>query len=323
MVRLRPLVGLLAGLALLTASTASPVVAEPMPATLSLETSASHYLGGDWEHQIGFTISCDGYAPVEVTVGLPGSADDVLSSLGPVLAGTACAIDITYWPDPGWGGVWEEEATYTPGSDFVLEEGVNVVTVDVLRLWAQEWPPEDDAWAEHDLALTVDRVYLNRQGGIEVEGSSWCPEAVDILTGDLEGDLYGNANWMALQYSGKKTAISATYESAIAHPCWLGSEPEHGPYAWQTRYPYPDGSLQFVYALNGKFSNKSIHIEASGATETVLITQDFAPDGWTSFEGDYVPYDPDGNDGNGDGWSVSHHFWYGWEQVDLKPILVR
>jgi hypothetical protein len=205
----------------------------------------------------------------------------------------------------------------------VLGEGTNVVTVDMVRIRATGWPPEYDQAFEHDMALTVDKVLLNRRGGIEVEGTSWCPEAAGILTGDLEGDLYANASWVAIQYVGKKTAISAAYDSAIAHPCWEGSEPEHGPYTWQTRFPYPDGSLQFIYAFNGKFSNKSVHIEASSETETVLVTQTFAPGGWTSFEGEYVPYDPEGVDNNGDGWSVSHHYWYGFDQADLKPITVR
>jgi hypothetical protein len=322
MVRLRPFLGLLAGLALVTAAAGSPVLAEPMPATLSLEASATHYLGGDWEHQIGFTITCEGYAAVEVAVDLPGSAEDVLNSIGPVPAGTACSMNITYWPDPGWNADWEEPR-FTPGSEFVLQDGVNFVTVDLVRIWATGWPPEEDEAFEHDMALAVNKVLLNRNGGIEVEGTSWCPDAADILAGDFEGDLYANANWMALQYIGKKTAISASYESAIAHPCWVGGDPEHGPYSWETRYPSPDGALQFVYAVNGKFSNKTIHVEAASSTETMLVTQNFAPQGWTSFEGLYVPYDPEGTDINGDGWSVSHHYWFGWIQADLKPITVR
>jgi hypothetical protein len=322
MLRLRHLGVVAACLALLTASAAAPVLADPIPANLSLETSVSHYLGGDWEHQVSFVVNCDGYAEQEAFVDLPGGADDVLSDLGPVASGTTCRIQINYWPDPGSNADWEEPA-YTPGSEFVLEGGANLVTVDMVRIWTAEWPPEDDQGFEHDMDLSVTRILLNRTGGIEVEGTSWCPEAADILTGDSEGDLYANANWTALQYVGKKTAISASYESAIAHPCWVGGDPDHGPYAWQTRYPYPKGTLQYVYALNGKFSNKSIHVEAFGSTEAWLITENFAPEGWTSFEGLYVPYDPEGVDNNGDGWSVSHHAWYGWDQADLKPIQVR
>lgn len=53
------------------------------------------------------------------------------------------------------------------------------------------------------------------------------------------------------------------------------------------------------------------------------MSQSFAPDGWTSWDGMFVPYDESGADNNGDGWSVSHHYWFGWDQADLKPVRVK
>jgi hypothetical protein len=320
--RVRATAGLLAALALVL-STPGPTVAEPLPATLTITTAVSHYLGGDWERQIAFTVSCEGFEAQEVWVDLPGSSSDVLAALGPMPAGTTCWIGVASSPDPGWNASWEEPI-YTPGSELLLDEGENTLTVDLPRAWAAEWPPGDDVGIEHSMQLTIDRVYLNGRGGIEVEGTSWCPEAADILTDDQEGDLYANAQWTALQYVGRKgAAITASYDSAIAHPCWLGSEPDHGPFAWQTRYPYPDGSVWFVYASNGKFANGWIHVEASSFTETILVTQNFAPGGWTSWDGMYVPYDASGIDNNGDGWSVVHHYWSGWDQADLKLLRAR
>jgi hypothetical protein len=320
--RIRAAASLLASLAL-AAATTGPALAESLPATLSITATPSHYLGGSWEHQIAFNVSCEGSDMQEVWVNLPGSASDVLAALAPVPAGTTCWVAVSYWPDPGWNAAWEEPM-YTPSSVIVLDEGDNTLTVDLPRDWTGEWPPSDDEFAEHVMQLTVDRVYLNSRGGIEVEGTSWCPDAADVLIGDFEGDLYADARWTALQYVGRKgAAITASYDSAIAHPCWVGSDPDHGPYSWQTRYPYPDGSLRFVYSVNGKFGSGWIHVEATSSTETVLVTQSFAPGGWTSWDGTYVPYDEFGVDNDGDGWSVGRHAWFGWDPADLKPIRVR
>jgi hypothetical protein len=320
MTRIRAAAGLVASVALL-AATAGPVAAEPLPPTLSIETSVAQYLGGWWEESVSFNVTCEGYATQEIWVGLPGSTGDILPQLGPAPAGASCFLEVGYYPDPGEGAGWESQEV-TPGDHFVLGPGDNVVSVTFQRAWAGDWPPGDDTTSEHDMALVVDRVYLNGKGGIEVEGTSWC-DASSILTGDFEGDLYANAQWTAWQYVGRKTTLAASYDSAIAHPCWVGSEPGHGPYRWQTRYPYPDGSLQWIYSLNGKFGSGTIHVEARAQSETVLVTQSFAPDGWSPFEGLYVPYDPDAPDGNGDGWSVDHHYWFGWDQADLKPVRMR
>jgi hypothetical protein len=320
MKRINAAAGVFAALALL-AGTAATAAAEPQLPTLSIDTTVTHYLGGWWEQQMSFNVTCAGFPTQEVSVDLPGSSGDILPQLGAVPAGTQCWLEVAYWPDPGWNAAWETEE-YTPGEAITLADGSNAVSVVIPRVWAVEWPPEDDMGIEHSMALVVDRVYQNGKGGIEVEGTSWC-DAVDILTGDSEGDLYANAQWTAWQYVGRKGAIQASYDSAIAHPCWIGSDPDHGPYPWQTRYPYPDGSLQWVYAWNGKLGAGTIHVEAQSQTEVVTVTQSFAPEGWLSFEGVFVPFDPQGEDNNGDGWSVVHHYWFGWDQADLKPIRVR
>lgn len=320
MVRLRALGGAFAAIGLL-AATAGPVAADPLPATLSVDVSASHYLGGDWEHQIVLSFDCGDAGYVEVPMDLPGDADDVLATLGPLAAGTTCWAAVTSWPDPGWNAGWDEPL-WDPGQAIVLAEGPNQLSVVIPRVWGGDvgWPPEEDTASEHAMTLTVSRVYINGRGGIEVEGTSLCPVA-DLTA--FEGQLYANANWTAIEYVGRKTAITAAYDSAIAHPCWDSSQPGHGPYAWQTRYPYPSGAIQFVYSTNGRFSGGKIHIEAFSQAQTLVITQNFAPDGWTSFEGDFVPYDADCVDNNGDGWCVARHDWYGWAPADLRPIKVR
>lgn len=322
MLRIRAAAGVLASLGLATAMVV-PVHAEPAPPTLSIETQVSHYLGGWWEQQIGFTITCDGYGSVEnVVVDLPGATDgNVLDPLGPLPAATHCWIEVSSYPNAGDNAGWNE-ATFDPDSEFWLTDGDTHVTVSIARTWAQEWPPQDDVWSEHLLATTVDRVYLNSKGGIEVEGTSWCPEAADVLPLGSDG-AYANAGWSALQYVGRRTAIHAQYESAIAHPCFEPAAPNHGPYRWETRYAYPSGALLFIYGSDGKFGAGSIHVEAFVGMELVGIAQNFAPGGWTSFEGEYVPYDAACQDNDGDGWCVTRHLWSGWAQADLKPIKVR
>ena len=320
MKRMRAAAGLLASVAL-AAAAAGPVAAEPWPATLSIETAVVHYLGGWWQQEVPFSVNCDGFPEQVVWVDLPGYSGDVLAGLGPVLEGTHCWLQVDSYPNPGEGADWEPEG-YTPSDDFVLQPGENVVTMTIPRVWAMEWPPEPDSGFEYDMALTVDRVYLNGKGGIEVEGTSWCPDAEALPHGGVDF-LFAGVNWQALQYVGRKTALSAGYASGIAHPCWDAGEPDHGPYAWQTRYPYPDGGLMFVYSPSGKFGSNSIHIEAFSDTSARLVVQNFAPGGWTSYEGEYVPYDEFCEDNDGDGWCVTEHFWFGFAQADLKPIKVR
>ena len=300
-----------------------PVHAEPAPPSVSIETAVTHYLGGWWEQEIPFTVSCDGYGSVEVMVDLPGgTSGNVIEPLGPVPAGTRCWIQVTNYPDPGDNADWNEE-TYDPSWELWLGEGDTHVTMTIPRVWANEWPPEDDAWQEYELQETVDRVYLNGKGGIEVEGTSWCPQAADILDPDADQMVYTGVFWTALQYVGRKTALTAHWESGIAHPCWDTTDPDHGPYAWQTRYAYPSGALQYVYASNGKFAAGSFHIEATANADLIVVKENFAPGGWTSFEGDVVPYDAACEDSNGDGWCVTHYLWSGWAPADLRPIKVR
>lgn len=300
---------------------AAPVAAEAAPPSLTIHTSVSHYIGGWWEQQIAFNVSCDGYGTAEVWVDLPGGSEDVLAQLGSPPAGTACWLDVSYFPEAGDMAGWNDPE-YSPNSGVTLEDGANTISVNLPRVWADGWPPQDDVGVEYALQVTVDRIYLNGRGGIEVEGTSWCPDAAALIEGPSE-PLYAGASWQAIQYVGRKSAIHAGWDSAIAHPCWDVDDPDHGPYPWQTRYAYPSGALQFVYGYDGKFGSGSIHVEAVANTDLVTMSQNFAPGGWTSFEGDYVPYDAACQDNDGDGWCVTHAYWSGWAPADLKPIRVR
>jgi hypothetical protein len=321
MQRIRAAAGLLASVGLM-AAVVGPVAAEPLPPMLTIETSVSHYLGGLWEHWIDVDVTCDGFGTQTVTIDLPGATEDVLQQFGGVPAGTFCWAQIATWSDPGDNADWESE-TWAPDASFTLAEGPNGIHLDLPRIWVGDWPPQDDVWTEHLLQFSVDRAYLNGKGGIEVEGSSWCPEAADVLSADSGAMAFAGASWSAVQYVGRKTAMHASWESAIAHPCWDSADPEHGPYLWQTRYAYPSGALQWVYAWDGKFGSGTIHVEGFGSTEIIDMAQTFAPAGWTSFEGEYVRYEADCQDSDGDGWCVTHHLWSGWDGADLKPIRVK
>jgi hypothetical protein len=318
MQRIRAATGLFASVVLM-AAVVGPVAAEPIPPTLTIETTVGHYLGGWWEHWIDVDVTCDGFGTQTVTIDLPGTTDDVLQQFGGVPAGTWCWAEISNWSDPGDNADWDAE-TWTPDQSFALAEGANTVQLHMTRVWNNEWPPEGDTWTEHLLQATIDRIYLNGKGGIEVEGTSWCPDAAGLAS---SGQLYTGAGWRAVQYVGRRTAIHAGYDSGIAHPCWDWDDPDHGPFAWQTRFAYPSGALQFVYASDGKLGAGSIHVESVSNTEFSTVVQNFAPGGWTSFEGDYVPYVADCEDSTGDGWCVELHYWSGWASADLKPIRVK
>ncbi len=78
-----------------------------------------------------------------------------------------------------------------------------------------------------------------------------------------------NMNWEALQYVGKSKTVFAEYDSGIASICYTNMDESlfpdwvdlDAPYSWETRYPYPTGTVQWVYSRDGKFAAGPIHIE--------------------------------------------------------------
>ena len=128
---------------------------------------------------------------------------------------------------------------------------------------------------EQSIYATVDRVQVNKMGGITVSGSVDCTDQVAaIYGGDVDSIpadtiVVVNMNWDALQYVGKGKTVFAEYDSAIASICYTNMDeslfPDWvdlvAPYSWETRYPYPTGTVQWVYSRDGKFAAGPIHIE--------------------------------------------------------------
>jgi hypothetical protein len=113
--------------------------------------------------------------------------------------------------------------------------------------------------------ITVDRVFVNQFGGIQVEGTMDCTAAVVAAypnDADRPDMVLANPNWEATQYVGRTKVIRATYKSEIASPCYI--KDEQGPYRWTTQTPFPDGQPTWLYSPDGKFGPGKIHVEAFG-----------------------------------------------------------
>lgn len=116
---------------------------------------------------------------------------------------------------------------------------------------------------EAELYILADKVLVNKSGGITVEGSCDCTQAVVDRYGQdpaAHPDMVLLAvNWDAYQYVGRTKVVSAQYRAGIATPCYVKGQA--GPYRWQTRFPFPIGDIQWVYSPNGKFAAGPIHVE--------------------------------------------------------------
>lgn len=267
------------------------------------------YTGGSWG-QIGGELWCDGLSePIGFGID-PGTG-----SSGPieVPGGRPCIVSEVRADDGGWNGWfsgwWVDPAGWTE----VASGATTIFTITLVREYGGEWPPEADTWAEHAFdRFTVGTVYLNKSGGITIEGSIACsafPPPPD------DGWIVVNVDWDAIQYVGRKTALRASYRSGIGTVCW--TESGTGPYAWTTSYPYPQGGTMWVYSPDGKFGSGTIHVDAFAHGGYTSVHQDFDP------TGGWGPYAPGCDDRNGDGFCVSTHEYYGWAQADLRPVSVK
>jgi hypothetical protein len=104
----------------------------------------------------------------------------------------------------------------------MVETQPNVVlpmTVTIQRFYNGRQPQWDNGtWFPMEV-FTVDRVYLNRYGGVTAEGLAWCPSLAASPFG--EGSTvspYIAIDWDATQYVGRTTAIHGSYGSDIATP---------------------------------------------------------------------------------------------------------
>ena len=183
---------------------------------------------------------------------------------------------------------------------------------------AAEDPPAWDFDGEYKIeTFTADRAQVNKNGGLTIDGSLWCPALVGHL------DPYLGIEWTATQYLGRKGAITATYEPAIAHPCYDSSG---GLVHWATKGPGTQDKTMWIYAPNGKFGAGTVHVElrTGGQSSDQFITQRFDPT-----RPDYsdtcsmTPDDAGFYDSNGDGYCAYNVLLWGDEQFDLRVARAR
>jgi hypothetical protein len=172
---------------------------------------------------------------------------------------------------------------------------------------------EVDTWTEVTFdVFTVDRIYLNRYGGITAEGRIAC-SPVDIAPDD---GIYAGVWWTALQYAGRKTALTATAEMARAFECWTPQSDAVRPWTTVLRITPQDG-VQWVYSLDGRFGTGPIYIDAQANAGYTVVRQHVDPAGTDA------PYAPGCEDTNGDGYCVAEVLFNSLSQVNLRPIRVR
>jgi hypothetical protein len=126
---------------------------------------------------------------------------------------------------------------------------------------------------EHSFTGTVDKVLVNRYGGITVSGTMDCTAEVAAIYGGEENvpadtTVYVGKQWTATQYAGRGKVITASYSSGIASICYTNDPAvmawpgySEAPYPWSTLYGFPVGETQWVYSDNGKFGAGAIHVE--------------------------------------------------------------
>jgi hypothetical protein len=277
-----------------------PGVSDPFEGAVECESMAE---------PAGFAVWLDGptgdSGPIDIEVTDP--------------AGQACWIESFWPPESGvgeWGGVDGTGGTIIVGPGEVVD-----VWVSVERTFAgADWDLWVDDYQDANVdLLTIDRVWVNRYGGITAEGRLWCPTAQDLFPGFQ--DIVLNVNWDATQYIGRKTAITARYESYFGSLC-----DETPPPVWQTMKFAPGGGAEvgWIYSTSGKFATGSIHVEAEAYGGFLAIAQWWDPDG--------DRYDPTCStepnsggwvDNDGDGFCVTE-VWLGTRaQADLKAVRAR
>jgi len=153
---------------------------------------------------------------------------------------------------------------------------------------------------EASFGAVADKAWVNKYGGIQVEGWWDCTEAVEQaypVEADRPDSVLVNINWDAYQYVGRTKVVHASYESGIAGECY--KKDEAGPYRWSTFSAYPMGQLIWMYSPDGKFASGKVHIDVK------------AVGGWAVYyDADALPFLYEGG-------------LYSFTQADLKAVRVK
>lgn len=300
--RLPRVAAVLAAISLL-APAASPAVAldlDPLKGYGQVNVVVTNYTAGDYA--VGGHLACDTLGgPVDFMI------DEGTSGLIELPVGATCSIADLDGGDAGELGRWSH---WEWNQDLVIVAG-QVATWDVTleREYNGGEPQVDyDAWFPMEV-FTVDRVWVNRTGGISAEGLAWCPSLAAVPGGP---EPIIGINWTATQYVGRRTAIHGSYGSDIGKWCFDELAPT-APVRWTSMHPAgTEAAMAWVYGVDGKFASGTIVIEADSLNDMSSITQSWDPD----LEG----YDPEGCttqpndigafDVNGDGF-CNYAIWAG------------
>lgn len=121
-----------------------------------------------------------------------------------------------------------------------------------------------DAWAPTASPLhTTIKATVDRHGGILVSGTLACPDVPAMIWGaDVPEHVTIGVSrlWTATQPVGRKTSVTATWQSSFVVPCY-NTIPENGsacgtldnPCTWYTAN-WGSNEPYFVYPVSGKFS---------------------------------------------------------------------
>lgn len=216
--------------------------------------------GGHRPGTRAMTYICAGYG-----YAFPGGCDPIASSEMTIPSSGDYAHSVSM---PRF--VWVNDP-FDHANWFDCAQGCSVVVSSADNLTSPYWTPGEDQLLtfqavpleQHPQLLTVKRVLVNRMGGITVEGRIDCTAAAQAWGQD--GSLAGvNVDWSARQPVGRKSAVTAHYESSIATICHdpANTNPLVPPYPWYTHPPITDPSIWWVYPANGgKFVAGQIHLD--------------------------------------------------------------
>jgi hypothetical protein len=288
----------------LIASMAAPVAAvdvDPELGYANVVVEVVNYTVGDFV--FGGQIACGSlHAPIDIGVG------DTESGPIELPVGATCWVEEFTGGDPGelgqWG-IW----TVSPSEATIVAGQLITFNVHMEREYNGNEPRWDfNDWLPMEV-FTVDRVYVNRSGGITAEGLVLCAALAASPAGS---DPIINVNWSATQYVGRKTAIHGSYGSDIGNFCYDSEHPTT-PVRWRSMHPSGDEAVTaWVYGVDGKFASGTVIVDADALNDMSSITQYWDPD----LEG----YDPEGctpafkenggYDQNGDGF-CAYSIWSG------------
>jgi hypothetical protein len=287
--------------AALVVATAGPAAAtdppNPLNAYVEITVVVEGYDVGDYSG-FGGQFNCSNtLEPRGFGIGV-----DPASAVIELPIGEICHLTLFSGGDPGDLGEWGDWRT-DQGAVLTVAGAVLPIEVTIQRWYNGRQPEWDNGtWFPMEV-FTVDRVYLNRYGGVTAEGTAWCPSLAASPFGPVP---YIGINWDATQYVGRKTAIHGSYGSDIANTCF---DPIHRttPVRWTSMHPSgTEAATAWVYGENGRFASGTIRIDADSYNEMELVTQwwDEQGDGYSNL---CSPVDIDINgDGFTDGWYDSN-----------------